>query len=62
LKEKVYRNIPHTLEASEVKIWNVILDILECEHRIYVGIKCAHMLEETTFSRHYNIRYIMWFY
>jgi hypothetical protein len=27
LKQKVYRNSPHTLEALQTEIWNVFLDI-----------------------------------
>jgi hypothetical protein len=26
---KVYRNNPHTLEALQIKVWNVVLEIME---------------------------------
>jgi hypothetical protein len=32
LEEKVYGNKPGTFEASQIKIWNIILEITEDDH------------------------------
>jgi len=52
LELKVYRNNPHIFVKIQMVNFNV------CHRICYNNVKCAGMLEDTTFSSYCNIRYV----